>query len=166
MSSKVGRQVTKIKTSPASYCDATGYRYRSGAKVKDGEIGIVVYADTYDSYIRVVYPPDPDSMYPTDHRRIEHKLSNEFDTWQWRESPTYTMTIENERSYALYVASSSEDIKGYVPQVRYRDEIVWQGDPVPATDDSGEKISKEEQSKKAIETAEAKIDEVVKKQFA
>lgn len=161
--SDVGRQVEFIRSS-----DAAGYECRkdgtrigySRPSITKGMKGVV--NQSYDDAIQVVYETGKDRYARYTHSRIYENKSYRFID----EPTTASMTIESERSYALYRAQSTEVIEGYVPQVVYSEEIVWQGDPVAKTDDAGEALSKGEQSTAALKAAEDKIREVVKKQFA
>jgi len=168
--STVGKAVRKIGGDhhDAYRCQVNGELIRVNGRrfgnVSQGWEGTVISEEDNGS-IRVVVYADPGN--PGQFYRIRHQRRYENSSYEFIDKPTTaSMTIEHERSYALYVAASSEDIKGFVPQVRYREEIVWQGEPVPTTDDSGEAIGKSEQSTNALKAAEAKIQEVVKKQFS
>lgn len=162
----VGRTVRALRQRDieAARCDAGGHKTGGYAWVKEGTRGTVIAQSESNKSITVVYT-QPDGSFA----RFNHSLSYEGKNWEFMDDNAqqyHDMIIQSERSYALYRAQSTEVIDGYVPQVVYAEEIVWQGDPVAKTDESGEDIPKGDQSTAALKAAEAKIKEVVKKQFA
>lgn len=124
-----------------TYIERTGGQY------------LVVYMLGDGSYARV--------------RHADHKYGQ---TWirsieRTGSSSSGTFTIVNEGITELFKAQSTEVINGVVPQVKYGESIVWQGDPVASTDNDGKTLSLTEQHDDAIKVAADKITEVVKKQF-
>lgn len=155
-----GRTVrAKRRNGEARRCDSTGKLITGRSYycvINEGDTGTVV--STGASSITVVYPPERGA---DDHRRLVHRNHNEGTTWEYvGSSPTATLTIEQQGVMELFLASSTETIDGVVPQVKYGKVIVWQGDPVDATDKTDDEVNTE-----ACKVAQEKINEVVKKQF-
>jgi hypothetical protein len=171
----VGRRVRFIRkeTMTAYATTDDGARIGGTRTLKKGYEGRVINVTPGGTTVTVVYELPSSAEELRLYAIYKHNSSYEGRSWEYISEPDHplqsdyhAMTIESERSYALYVASSSEDIKGYVPQVRYREDIVWQGEPVSTTDADGNDLSKSEQSQAALKAAEAKITEVVKAQFS
>lgn len=91
------------------------------------------------------------------------------DTWDIASDQrpgTITISVEQQRILDMFVSSSTEVIEGVVPQIKYGDDIIWQGTPVATTDDDGHDLAKGQQHDAALKAAQAKTKEVVKGLFA
>lgn len=166
--STVGKAVRKTRKPhyDALRCDALGNDLSGRLQYADVQVGWegTVVAEREDGRVRVTVYVDPN--HPLHYYRVNHKRSYENNTYEFRNhSTSQQLIIEHPKEMDLFVTTTTEVIEGVVGQVKYGDTIVWQSDPAPTTDDSGD-VSLTKQHEAAAKAAQDKVKEVVKKQFA